>query len=170
MSGSTVRLRAWILGFKWLHEKARRGTLAPGEEEAYREAREDLAAMLVAAQRLTLGEGEVARGAVRVVRGLPFELRLAAGTVRGRTLDVSEGGFSAVLAPAPRRGEAVAVTLTLASGDLNGQARVMSVVDQDVEFRVSFRLEELPAEAIVRLRSEVLDAALEQLANLIEQS
>lgn len=170
MTGSSVRLRAWISGFRWLHEKARLGTLAAGEDEAYREAREDLAAMLVAAQRLTLGEGETARGAVRVVRSVPFELRAAAGTVRGRILDLSEGGFSAMLAPAPAHGEAVAVTLQLGSGELKGLARVISVIDQDVEFRVSFRLEELSAEALARLRSEILDAALERLADLIERT
>ena len=165
-----MRLRAWIAGFRWLHEKARLETLAPEEADAYREAREDLSAMLVAAQRLTLGEGETARAAVRVVRALPLELALPSGTVRGRTLDLSEGGFSAVLAPAPRREEAVPFTLTLRSGPLHGKVQVASIVDQDVEFRVSFRVEDLSAPDLARLRSEVLDAALEHLANLIEQT
>src|SRR5438105_3892845 len=53
---STVRLRAWIAGFRWLHEKARHGALPPEEAQAYTEARDDLAAMLVAAQRLTLNQ------------------------------------------------------------------------------------------------------------------
>ena len=77
-----MRLREWIAAFRWLHEKARRGALAGDEVSAYHEAREDLAHMLLAAQRLTLMPGETAREALRVVRLLPLELGLQAGPAR----------------------------------------------------------------------------------------
>ena len=119
-----MRLRAWIAGFRWLHQKARRESLSAEEAEAYREAREDMIAMLLAAQRLALTPGELARGALRVVRPLAVSLQLPAGAVRAEALDISTGGFSADLSP------------------------------PDAE----------------RMGSEVLDAALEQLATIVEHA
>jgi hypothetical protein len=163
-------LRAWIAGFRWLHEKARLGSLTGEEAVAYREAREDLAAMLVAAQRLTLNPGQTGREALRVARALPLELQLKAGAVRGETLDISTGGFSTILKRALQPDETVAFTLALGSGPLPGRARVASVSDQDGFFRVSFRLEGLSPAEMERMGSEVLDATLVHLANLIEQA
>jgi hypothetical protein len=165
-----MRLREWIAAFRFLHEKARRASLSAQEGNVYREAREDLAAMLLAAQRLSLGSSETARGALRVVRALPLDLRLAAGPVRAETLDISTGGFSSLIDRAPQPDEVVACSLQLSSGPLLGSARVMSILDQGGTFRVSFRLEALSPADLEKLGSEVLDAALEQLANLVEHA
>ncbi len=165
-----MRLREWIAAFRFLHEKARRGPLTAPEDSAYRDAREDLAAMLLAAQRLSLIPGDTARGALRVVRAVPLDLRLAAGRVQARTLDISTGGFSSLIDRAPQQDEVVTCSLQLSSGPLPGNARVTSIVDQGGTFRVSFRLEGLSPADRERLGSEVLDAALEQLANLVEHA
>ncbi len=165
-----MRLREWIAAFRFLHEKARRGSLAVFEDGAYREAREDLAAMLLAAQRLSLNPNDTAREALRVVRPLPLDLRLAAGPVQAQTLDISTGGFSSIIDRAPQPDEVVACSLRLSSGPLLGSARVTSILDQGGTFRVSFRLEALSPADRERLGSEVMDAALEQLANLVEHA
>jgi len=164
-----VRLRAWLAGFRWLHEKSRRGSLPPEEAEAYREAREDLAAMLVAAQRLTLSPEQTAREALRVVRILPLELELGTGPARCETLDISTGGFSSVLKRALQPDETIGFTLHLGSGPLQGRARVASVSQQGPSIRVSFRLEGAPPAAVALLGTEVMDAALEQFTDLVEQ-
>ena len=165
-----MRLRAWLAGFRWLHEKARRESLTSEETEAYREAREDMAAMLLAAQRLTLTPGEVAREALRVVRPLPVSVQLPAATVRAEALDISVGGFSALLDRSIPPGAVVAFSLSLRSGTLSGRARVAGVHEHEKSFRISFRFENLPPEDAERMGSEVLDAALEHLATLVEHS
>lgn len=143
-------------------------SLPPEEAQAYAEARDDLAAMLVAAQRLTLNTGQTAREALRVVRRLPLELQLASGPARGETLDVSTGGFSSVLGRALQPGESVPFSITLATGLLQGKASVASIQQQGPAIRVSFRMEGLAPDEVDRMGTEVIDAALELLADLIE--
>jgi hypothetical protein len=164
-----MRLRAWIAGFHWLHAKARRGALTAEEAEAYREARDDLAAMLVAAQRLTVNTAQTAREATRVVRVFPIELDLPDGPAHGEVQDISTGGFSAILHHALKPDQVVAFKLELHSGPLAGRARVVSVQQHGPALRVSFKLEGPSGAEVERMASEVMDAALEQLANLIDQ-
>jgi hypothetical protein len=165
-----MRLRAWIAGFRWLHQKARRESLTVEEAEAYREAREDLAAMLLAAQRLVLTPGEIARTALRVVRQLPVWLQLITGKVRAEALDISTGGFSTVLDRSFPPGETVTFSLLLGDGPLSGRARVAGANEQGKSFRISFRFEDLSPLDAERMGSEVLDAALEQLATMVEHN
>ena len=165
-----MRLRAWIAGFRWLHEKARRGALASDKAQAYTEARDDLAAMLVAAQRLTLNQGQTAREALRVVRILPLELQLSHGPARGETLDISTGGFSSVLSRALQPDEIVEFSLRVASGLIQGRAKVANIQQQGAAIRVSFKMEGVSTADVERMSSEVMDAALEQLASLVETS
>lgn len=108
-----MRLREWIATFRSLHEKARRGLLTDAETTTYREAREELLAMLLAAQRLTLRPGETVREAPRAVRALPLEIHSTADTV---TLDISTGGFAALLSRPFRVGEQIEFSLWLSSG------------------------------------------------------
>ena len=57
-------LAEWILAFRALHEKARRGNLRDVEAARYRAARDELARALLVAQRLQLKPGETARRGV----------------------------------------------------------------------------------------------------------
>lgn len=155
-----MRLREWIATFRSLHEKARRGLLTNAETTTYREAREELLAMLLAAQRLTLRPGETVREAPRAVRALPLEIHSTTDTV---TLDISTGGFAALLSRPFRVGEQIEFSLWLSSGPLQGRARVASVFDQGGSFRISFRLENVSQADTERMEFEVLDAAMEQL-------
>jgi len=158
----SVRLREWIETFRFLHEKARAGRLAEGEVAAYHELREDFAALLLAAQCLTVAPGQTARGALRAVRPLPLELTLASGQQRTATLDISAGGFSTFLPVPVRSGELISFTLGLSSGVLRGPARAMSIMDEGTSWRVSFKLEGVSGDDSERMETEVLDAALQQ--------
>ena len=157
-----------MAGFSFLHEKARRGALPAEEARAYQEAREDLAAMLLAAQRLTLAPGLTAREALRVVRVLPLELQLPSGVARAETIDLSAGGFSAVLSRALQPGESIEFSLQLAGGPVRGRAAVAGIQQHGGSIRVSFRLEWLPPADLERMATEVIDAALAQPAGLVE--
>ena len=163
-----MRLREWIETFRFLHEKARRGRLRGKELAKYREARDDLAALLLAAQRLSFRPGETAREALRVARALPLDVRLSPRPLRAVTLDISTGGFSSFLQRAPRPGKRLEFSLALGDGPVRGRARVASVFDQGDAFRVSFSFEELSSSDAERIESEVLDVALEQLVRLVE--
>ena len=90
MSGLTQ----WLLGFRQLHEKARRGQLSEGEQLAYRAGRDELARALLAAQRLTLRPGETPRRALRVARALQVDLDLVTSRERAVTIDLSTGAFA----------------------------------------------------------------------------
>ena len=165
-----MRLRAWLAGFQWLHAMARRGELSGAEAQAYREGCEDLAAMLVAAQRLTLNPGQTARGALRAVRMLPLELHLPTGTVRAESLDLSTGGFSSILNRALQPGEEVGFTLQLPDGPLHGRARVTAIGQQDESIRGSFKVEGLSPADVQRLEREVLETAMQQIAQIIDHT
>lgn len=165
-----MRLREWIAEFRRLHEMSRSKSLTSDEDKAYREGRDDLAVMLVAAQRLTLGHGETPREALRAVRGLPLEIRTGGRAVQASTLDISRGGFSAMVPQPPEPGKTAEFTLRLASGEISGQARIANVLYVDGAFRVSFKLQAPSPEDVERMDSEVLDGALEHLTRLIERS
>ncbi len=157
-----MRLREWIETFRFLHEKARNGRLAEAEVAAYHELREDFAALLLAAQCLTVAPGQTARSSMRAVRPLPLELVLATGRQRTATLDLSAGGFSTFVPVAIRAGEVINFVLGLGTGDLQGRARVMNVLDEGTSYRVSFKLEAVKSADSERIETEVLDAALQQ--------
>ena len=156
-----MRLREWIETFRFLHEKARAGRLAMAEVAAYHELREEFAALLLAAQCLTVAPGQTARGSLRAVRPLHLQLFLPSGAVHSETLDLSAGGFSTFVPVALRAGEQVGFALELASGVLRGQARVVNVLDEGTAWRISFALLGVGSADSERMETEVLDTALQ---------
>jgi hypothetical protein len=132
-------LAEWILAFRQLHEKARRGQLAERELAAYRAGRDELARALLAAQRLSLRPGETPRRALRVARALQVDLDLPTSRERAVTIDLSTGGFSCLLSKGPPTGDEVGYALRLpGSGPLTGRARVQDVKVLPGNVRVSF--------------------------------
>ena len=77
-------LTEWLLTFRQLHEKARRGQLRDAELARYRAGRDELARALLAAQRLQLKPGETPRQALRVARALQLDLDLPTARLRAR--------------------------------------------------------------------------------------
>lgn len=162
-----MSLSRWLASFRDLHERARRGSLPEAERAVYRAAREELARALVVAQRLTLKPGETARQSLRVARALQVELELPAGRERTVTIDVSQGGFSCLVAAgvAPGPGDRAAFSLRLpAAAPLTGRARVAHVRPVEGRSRVAFQFLALDPDARERLETFVFDTVLAQLA------
>src|SRR5260370_34323816 len=61
-------VQEWLVEFRVLHDKARSGELSDYDAKLYKDGREELAAALVQAQRLTRKPEESAREALRVER------------------------------------------------------------------------------------------------------
>ncbi len=159
-------LTEWLSAFRELHERARRGSLTPGEQTAYRTGRDELARALLAAQRLTLNTGETPRQALRVARALQIELDLPTARERAVTIDLSTGGFSTLLAAAPPLGEDLGISLRLPAADpLVCRARVTDARPQAGQVRVAARFMDLPPADRERLELFVFDTVLAHLVH-----
>jgi c-di-GMP-binding flagellar brake protein YcgR len=158
-------LAQWLAAFRDLHERAKAGKLAAGERETYVAAREELARALLAAQRVQTRSGQSPRRSIRVSRALQADLELAgAGAVRAMTLDVSPGGFGALLAKPPPVGEGLRFALRLPGGArVAGSARVAGVAPGSGSARVAFAFDDVPTEDVERLEVLVFDTLLEQM-------
>jgi c-di-GMP-binding flagellar brake protein YcgR len=151
--------------FRDLHERARAGKLNARDLATYRAGRDELARALLAAQRLTLRAGQTARQALRVTRALQVDLDLVTSRVRAVTLDVSTGGFAALLEKAPPLGDEVGYHLRIpASEPVAGRARVADVKPQTGNVRVAFQLVNVSPEDRERLEMFVFDTVLAALA------
>jgi hypothetical protein len=158
-------LAQWLLEFRQLHEKARRGQLGDRELQLYRNGRDELARALLAAQRLTLRPGETPRRALRVGRALQVDLDLVTSRERAVTIDLSTGGFSCLLAKAPPVGDEVGFSLRLPAADpLAGRARVTDVRVLPGNVRVSFQFTGQAEADKERLELFVFDTVLAQLS------
>jgi hypothetical protein len=163
---STASLTEWLLGFRQLHERARRGQLRDADLARYRTGRDELARALLAAQKLQLKTGEVPRRALRVARALQVDLDFATSAVRAVTSDVSTGGFSCLLAKAPPLGEEAKYALRLPAAEgLSGRVRVQDVKPNPNQgnVRVSFAFLGISEEDKERVELFVFDTVLAQL-------
>jgi hypothetical protein len=158
-------LTEWLISFRTLHEKARRGQLRDADAARYRAGREELARALLTAQRLQLKPGETPRRAMRVARALQVELDLGTGHLRALTVDISTGGFSCLLQKAPALGDEVGFTLRIPAAEaIAGRARVQDVKTLPGTVRVAFMFHVLPDEDRERMELFVFDTVLAQLA------
>lgn len=165
MADTLSALPEWLAAFRDLHERARRGQLHGAELAQYRAGRDDLTRVLLAAQRLQLRVGEVARRALRVTRALQLELELDGWRERTVTTDVSTGGFGCVLRQAPPLGAEPRFSLRLpAAAQIEGRARVRSVKPGAGGARAAFMFGDLDGADRERLETFVLDAVLALLA------
>jgi PilZ domain-containing protein len=158
-------LAAWLSAFRILHEKARKGTLVGIERDDYHAGRDELARALLAAQRLTVAQGQPPRQAIRVARALQLDLDLLTSRERAITLDLSTGGFSCLLAKAPPLGDEARFSLRLPGAEaLSGHARVTDAKPNAGNVRVSFQMIGLSPEERERVELFVFDTLLAQLA------
>lgn len=157
-------LADWLLRFRDLHERARRGQLRDAELQLYRSGRDELARALLAAQRLTVKPGETPRQALRVARALQLDLELATGRQRAITLDLSTGGFATLLAKAPPLGEDCGYSMRIPAAEpLVGRARVSDAKPLTGNVRVAFQFVALSADDRERLELFIFDTVLAQL-------
>jgi c-di-GMP-binding flagellar brake protein YcgR len=160
-------LAQWLASFRDLHERSKAGALAAGESDVYLAAREELARALLAAQRVQTRPGQSPRRAMRVSRALQADLEFQGeppAKVRAMTLDVSAGGFGALVGRKPVVGEEVRFALRLPGGTrVEGTARVAGVVPGAGNARVSFAFDAITPEDAERLEVLVFDTVLEQM-------
>ena len=134
-------LAEWILSFRALHERARRGQVRDAEASRYRAARDELA------------------------RALQADLDLVTSRVRAVTIDLSTGGFSCLLPRAPGLGEDIGFTLRIPLTDpIAGRACVQDVKPMaGGHARVSFTSTTISDAARERVELFVFDTVLAQL-------
>jgi hypothetical protein len=159
-------LQEWLTEFRVLHDKARSGTLSDYDAKLYKDGREELAAALVQAQRLTRKPEESAREALRVARAVQVDLELNSGKQRVVTLDICIGGFSTMMGVAPEPNEAVGVTMRMPEGKdpIVARAKIVATKRQAAaNHRVSFAFQGLLESDTERLSILVFDTALSRL-------
>jgi PilZ domain-containing protein len=160
-----VGLAEWLKEFRALHEKAKKGALAGAELTAYRAGRDELARALLVAQRIAVPAGQAPRRALRVSRALQADLEFVDGNIRAMTVDVSPGGFGALLPRPPKVGEELKVSLRLPGGEaLRAEARVVEAKPHAGSARASFQLMGLDEADAERLELFVFETVLAQLA------
>lgn len=149
----------WLAGFRVTHQRAKAGQLKPEERAKYLAMREELARSLVAAQGLSLPEGQNARKHFRVAQVFALEVANLYQTV---TKELSRAGFSALITGTLKANDSVDFQLTLGCGTepVTGKARVVSVVRQAGNSRVSFAIEAMGADGEERLELALFDAVL----------
>ena len=157
-------LSEWLKGFRDLHGKAKAGALTGSDLTHYQAARDELARALLAAQHVALHAGQRPRRVLRVARALQADLEFHDGSERAMTLDVSPGGFSALLARPPRVGDELKASLRIPGGEpLRANARVLEVKQQIGNVRACFAFVDVEEAEVERLEMFVFDAVLAQL-------
>jgi hypothetical protein len=156
---------AWLKTFRALHARARAGALPDGELAGCRAQRDELAKALLAAQQIMLKGGESPRRQLRAARAVQLVLDLPQEKVRALTLDVSAGGFGALLPKPLTPGDQLRCTLRLPGQEpVAGVVRVVDVKVQPGNARAAFAWVNLPAADAERLEMLVFDTVLDQLA------
>src|SRR6267154_1654482 len=112
-----------MAGFKLAHEKSKSGQLREDEKKTYLAMREELARSLVAAQSLTVPEGQNARRFFRVAQLFQVEIDRTYPTV---TKEVSASGFSAIPTNEMKVGQRIGFSLQIKRGEepVSGEAKV----------------------------------------------
>jgi hypothetical protein len=157
-------LRDWLDEFERLHARARACALSGEELRRYEDSREELVRVVLSAQRLSLKAGQIPRERLRVQVKLEVRLKLRGWGLVASTLDVSSGGFAALLSYASSAGERGDATLLLPRGvRVETRASVGAVTRSGAAFRTSFIFEGLSTEARTALELLVFDIVLAEL-------
>jgi PilZ domain len=160
---SHARLTESLEEFRGLHRGAKAGTLGTADLATYHAIRDELARLLLSAQHIGLLAGQRPRRSLREARSLLVELEFCDGTERAMTLQLSSGGFAALLASAPQVGEEVKVSLCLPGGQpLQADARVVAVKRHLGNTSTSFQFVGLGGSEVERMEMFVFDALLEK--------
>lgn len=158
-------LSEWLRAFRALHDLARRGALSERDRIDYLGARDELARALVAMQRLSVPAGATPRQALRVARALQVDLETPFAITRATTRTLSIGGFSALVAKPPARGEDVKCSLRIPGGEpVVTTARLLDSRLQAGSSEASFAFGSLSEADRERLELLVFDTVLEQLS------
>ncbi|HSP79455.1 MAG TPA: PilZ domain-containing protein [Myxococcaceae bacterium] len=160
-----MSVHKWLVEFKGLHERARKGQLDEEDKRLYASSKEQFARALTASQGLVVPSGQSARRTFRIAQGLQVDLSLDSGQQRAMTMDISVGGFSVMLHRPPAEGNAVGFSLRLPGNaePLVGRARVVAAERRLGNHRVSFAFQELSEKDAERLELAMFDLAVARL-------
>jgi hypothetical protein len=160
-----TRLTHWLTQFCSWHEKFKNGTLGVNFLPAYMQARADLGAILVLAQRLELHTGDGARQAVRVARAVPVEFDMSNGKASSLTQDISATGLSALVGEAPAVGTLTPFRLKLGrdSAPISGCCRVVANIPAHGSVRMAATFQEISKEGRGRIETLVYDAICSEI-------
>jgi hypothetical protein len=163
-----IRLKSWLSQFCTWHEQFRKGALAADLMEAYTEARADLSATLVLAQRLEIRDAG-ARQALRVARAIPIEFDLRAGKASALTQDISASGLSALVGDAPVVGTQLSFRLKMGRDvePIAGRCRVVAAIPTQGSVRMAISFEEIAPEARQRIEDLVFDAICAEIRTVL---
>lgn len=152
----------WLAAFKVTHEQAKKGSLNEEQYKKYLAMREELARSLVAAQGLTVPEGQNARKYFRVAQLYTLEV---SNLYKSVTRDISRSGFSSVMTANFSENQKVTFAITLGRGTepVTGQAHVVAAVKQGGNTRVSFAIDSMPNADVERLELALFDAFLSRV-------
>ena len=157
---------SFLARLRELHEKAKRGALAPAEQPEYESARREIGRLLLIAQQLARG-GQTLRSRFRVARMIKVEIELADGAPeKTTTVDLASGGFAALLPRGQPLGKAARFRMHLPSmaggvtQPIEGAAKVVSSRAQGTLYRVSFAFTEVSASHQEQLETLILDEVL----------
>ena len=162
---------AFIDRLRELHEKAKRGTLQPGERPEYESARRELGRLLLVAQHLNHG-GKTLRSQFRIARVIKIEIDLGGESPeKTTTIDLASGGFAALLPHGQPVGRGVRFKMQLpgfgggGARTIEGSAKVASSRPQGSLHRVSFAFAVLDAKDRDHLETVIVDEVLARFQN-----
>ena len=163
-----IRLKHWLSQFCTWHEQYRKGELGAELLADYNEARADLSATLVLAQRLEIRVGG-ARQALRVARAIPVEFDLRAGKTTALTQDISVSGLSALVGDAPVVGTQLSFHLKLGRDVeiITGRCRVVAAIPVQGSVRMAVSFDEIANEARLRIENVVFDAICAEIRTVL---
>ncbi len=148
-----------LVHFQGLHEKAREGTLNKYELADYDRARSELAELIVTAQQLSVVTGS-ARAVLRIACMQRVDVVFVGTTQNASTLDLGEGGFSALLSPSPPIHATVTFRMQLKDGEVTGTARCVGQQKHGGVMRASFAFVDVPEHERERLAMMIFDHVL----------
>ena len=163
-----IRLRQWLSQFCAWHDQYREGELPADLLVPYTEARSDLCATLVVAQRLDLRAGG-GRQALRVERALPVCFEVGAAKISAITQDISTSGLSALVGRAPPVGTSIAFQLKLGREvtPVVGRCRVVAAIPMEGSVRMAVTFEEMGNEDRAHVEDVVLDAICAEIRTML---
>jgi len=160
-----TRLTSWLSQFCSWHEKFKSGKLDVDMLSAYMQARVDLGAIFVLAQRLEIHVCNGARQAVRVARAVPVEFDLRTGKASSFTHDISVSGLSALVGEAPVVGTLAPFRLNLGrdTQPITGRCRVVANIPAQGSVRMAATFDEIAKEGRSRIETLVFDAICSEI-------
>jgi hypothetical protein len=156
-------VRDKALRLRELITKTKASPLEEPDRSEFEKLRRSLAEGYSLAQKLTLKPGQLQRRSRRVAHMLKLTIT-ARSTEKTATMNLSTGGFAALLAEPPGQSEVVDFTLGTSLGSVEGRARVVSLVPRDRGWLTSFAIEEASEAARAKLDVVVLEQVVAGLA------